>query len=325
MALEQAGLTPDFLRCFDSVPIVMGVAASASHLIEYNAEVISKKGPHKVPLNVRAYPTSATAGAISQVFGFQISPTTISSCCPSGLDAVCDAAKTIREGRADLVLAGAVDSYVTPVTVASFSAINLTTPSTDLPPEEVCRPFDLKRSGAVFSEGAGFLVLERLDSALARGATPLIEILTGARASDSVAVLDGMYKSMEFALRDSGIYPAGVDYICANALSDPEMDLQEIQLIKKVFGRSAYQVPVSSIRGVMGHTMASSGLMQVISCAQAMKHDLIPPTANLTHPDPECDLDHVSLEPRRAKINTAIINCHGLAAENSTLIVKRAK
>jgi len=328
MALEHAGLDTEWLQTHESIPVMLGAAASAGHLFEDVGDVLKMRGPKKVPLTVRGFPPAATAGAISQVFDFQISATTISSCCPSGLDAVDEAVKLIREGRSDLVLAGAVDSYVTPVTVAAFSAVNLTSSSTDFPPEEVCRPFDKKRSGAVFSEGSGFVVLERLDSALARGATPLMEILAGARFTDPAGGENGfvgMRKSMDGALKNAGIYPEQVDYICANAISDPEMDLQEIEMIKRVFGKQAYCMPVSSIRGVLGHALASAGLMQMVACALAMEHQLIPPTANLTDPDPACDLDHVPLVPRRAKVDIAIANSHGMAAENTTLVMKRAE
>jgi len=324
MALEHAGLTPEVLKKEEFVPVILGAAAAANHLIEGNADVLSKKGPHKMPLNVGAFPTAATAGAIAHFFEFQVSATTISSCCPSGLDAVSEAARMIRDGRSDLVLAGAADSYVTPVTVASFSAIGLNSSSTDFPPEEVSRPFDRKHTGVVFSEGAGFFVLERLDSALARGATPLMEILSGARFTGPLDdKFMGMQKSMSSALKNAGIYPHQVDYICANAPSSPQMDIQEVEVIKRVFGKYAYRIPVSSIRGVTGHALASAGLMQLVACALAMKHQLIPPTANLTDPDPECDLDHVPLNPRRAKVDIAIANSNGLVAENSTLAVKR--
>jgi 3-oxoacyl-[acyl-carrier-protein] synthase II len=241
------------------------------------------------------------------------------------LDVVYEASRLIQTGRSDIALAGAVDSYLTPVTVASFAAIRLTSASTDFPPEEVCRPFDKMRSGVVFSEGAGLLVLERLDSALARGAVPLMEIIAGARFTDSVdgGDLDGMYRSMDVALRNSGICPEQVDYICANAPSAPAMDIQEVQVIKKLFGKHAYRIPVSSIHGVTGHALASSALMQMVTCAQTMKHQLVPPTANLTCPDPECDLDHVPLIPRSANVNIAMANGHGMAAENSTLVVRK--
>ncbi|MBN2703963.1 MAG: beta-ketoacyl-[acyl-carrier-protein] synthase family protein [Pontiellaceae bacterium] len=326
-ALNQAGLTPEMLKKEEVVPVMLGVASGANHLIEHNAKVLAEKGAHKMPLNVRAFPPAATAGAIAQVFGFQVSPTTISSCCPSGLDAICEAVKHIRSGRSDLVLAGAVDSYVTPVTVASFYAINLTSPSTDYPPEQVCRPFDKNRSGVVFSEGSGILVLERLDSALARGATPLLEIISGSRFTDSAdgEPLDGMAKSMAGVLNEAGIYPNQVDYICSNSQGHPEMDALEIKMIKRIFKSHAYQIPVTSIRGVLGHALASAGIMQVIACALMIKNSLIPPTANLTEPDPKCDLDHVPGAPRKSNFNTAIINSHGMAAENSTLLVSRVK
>jgi len=329
MAFEQAGLTQELLKKSEPVSLVLGVASSAMHLVEKGFGILSKRGPENLPRTniARAIPPSASALALSRFFGFQASATTISSCCPSGLDAVSEAARLIQDGRSDLVVAGAVDSYVNPITVAGFSAVRLTSSSTDFSPEEVCRPFDLKRSGAVFSEGAGFLVLERLDSALGRGATPLMEIVAGARFTDSVdgGDFDGMFKSMDFSLQNAGIYPDQVDYISADAAGQLTMDIAEAKMIKKVFGGQACRIPVSSIRGVMGHALAAAALMQIITCALAMKHQLIPPTANLTHPDPECDLDHVPLKPRRAKVNIAIANSRGMASENSTLVIKRVE
>lgn len=323
-AIDQAGLTIEELKNKFSIPVVLGAAAAANHLIEGNAEILGQRGPHKIPLNVRAFPTAATAGAIAHIFGLPVSPTTISSCCPSGLDAVSEAARIIRDGRSDLVLTGAADSYVTPVTVASFSAIGLNSSSTEFPPGGISRPFDKDHSGVVFSEGAGFFVLERLEHALARGATPLMEILAGARfTGPENDKFEGMRKSMDFALKDSGIYPEQVDYICANAPGSPQMDIEEVKVIKKVFGQHAYQIPVSSIRGVTGHALAAASFMQLIACALSMKYHLIPPTANLVNPDPECDLDHVPLKPRKGKINIIIVNSNGLVAENSTLVAKR--
>ncbi|MBN2683731.1 MAG: beta-ketoacyl-[acyl-carrier-protein] synthase family protein [Pontiellaceae bacterium] len=324
-ALNQAELTPYMLSREEVTPVIMGVASSATHLVEDGIDVLNRRGASKTPMTVRSIPPAATAGAISQVFGFQISATTISDCCPSGLDAVNEAARMIRDGRTDLVIAGAADSYVTPITVAGFSAVRLTSSSTDFPPEQISRPFDLHRTGAVFSEGSGFLVLERLDSALARGATPLMEIASGARFTDPLGCeeLEGMSKSMTSALKNAGIYPEQVDYICADAASQPTLDLYETNMIKKVFGTQAHKTPISSIRGVMGHALASSSLMQLITCALAIKHKLIPPTANLTCPDPACDLDYVPLIPRQALINTAIINSRGMAKENSTVVVRR--
>ena len=324
-AFNQAGLTAEMLCEEEVVPVILGVASSATHLVEDGVDVLRRRGAAKTPMTVRSIPPAATAGALSHFFNFQASATTISSCCPSGIDAVCEAARLIRDGRSDLVVAGAVDSYVTPITVAGFAAVRLTSSSNELPPEKISRPFDLKRTGAVFSEGAGFLVLERLDAALARGATPLMEILAGARFTDSIDAVElaGMSKSMDLALKNAGIYPQQVDYICADAASQPTMDLFETNMIKKIFGEHAYRIPVSSIRGVMGHALASSSLMQMITCALSMKHQLIPPTANLTEPDPSCDLDYVPLLPRKAKVHIAIANSRGMAKENSTIVMRQ--
>lgn len=328
-ALNQAGLTPEMLKKEEVVPVVMGVASSATHLVEDGIKVMNQRSPAKTPMTVRSIPPAATAGAISHFFDFQISATTISSCCPSGLDATAEAAKLIQDGRTDIAIVGAVDSYVTPITVAGFSAVKLTSSSLDFPPDEICRPFDQNRTGAVFSEGSGFLILERLDSALARGANPLLEILGEARFTDPIGKeneFTGLFRSMDLAIKTSGLNPMQIDYICANAISDPIMDQLEADMIKRVFGESeAHRIPVSSLRGTTGHALASAGLMQIVACAQAMKNNLIPPTANLTNPDPACDLDHVALTPRQSKIDLAIINSHGMAAENSSLIVKRAE
>lgn len=325
MAFEQAGLTPELLKQMDHIPVVMGVASGATHLVEHGVEVLKVRGNLNIRQTVRAIPPAATAGAIAQMFGFQISATTISSCCPSGLDAVTEAARLIREGHSDMVLTGAADSYVTPTTVAGFAAIRINSASTDFPPEQISRPFDLKRTGAVFSEGAGFLVLERLDSALARGARPLMEIVAGARFTDLVdgEELGGIAKSMELALKNAGVYPEQVDYICADSASQPTMDAAEVKMIKRVFGAHAYRIPVSSIRGAMGHALAASALMQMVALAMIMKNQIVPPTANLTYPDPACDLDHVPLVPRQARVEIAIANSRGMAKENSTVLVRR--
>lgn len=175
------------------------------------------------------------------------------------------------------------------------------------------------------AEGAGFLVLERLDSALARGATPYMEILGGATATDDpvAETLEGLFRTMSMALANAGVYPEQIDYICANAPSALALDRAETNLIKKLFGKRAYQIPISSIKGVFGNSLAPGGIWQVITCALSMMHQLIPPTANLTNPDSECDLDYVPLEPRKAEISIALANGHGISKENSTLLVKR--
>jgi 3-oxoacyl-(acyl-carrier-protein) synthase len=325
MAVEHAGLTAEALRGKGLLPLVLGVSCSATDIIGKGMEIVLTHGADKVrPYMVGACQPHAVGAALVQQLGLHASVTTISSACPSGLDAVMAGAKMIREGRADIVLTGGADSALNSAAISGFSAAGIPSLSTDFPPEEISRPFDAKRSGVVLSEGAGFMVLERLDAALARGATPYMEILGGGTVTDAPGAgkMEGLFHSMNLALANGGIYPEQIDYVCANALGDPVGDIIETQLIKRCFGSRAYQIPISSIRGVLGHAMSAAGISQLITCALSMKHQWVVPTANLHDPDPECDLDYVPLKPRRARIHMALINSHGIGGENASVVVK---
>lgn len=322
--MEHSGLVKEAID--RPLALVLGISSGGADIIEKAKEIIMTKGADRVrPYMVGACQPHAIGAALVQYFGIQSSVTTVSEACPSGLEAVVMATKMIQDGRADFVVVGGSDSPLSNTGIAGFAAAGIPSLSNDFPPEEVSRPFDAKRSGVVLSEGAGFLVLERLDSALARGATPYMEILGGATISDTPKAdnMEGLLHSMNMAMRNAGIYPDQVDYICANAVSDSVGDKVETALIKKCFGPRAYQLPVSSIRGVVGHALSAAGMFQLITCALIMKHQLISPTANLHYPDPECDLDYVPLVPRKAKVNIALANSHGIGGENCTVIVKR--
>ncbi len=326
MAVEHAGLTKEVLKGTQPVKIILGISCSAIDVIVKAKEIMMEHGASRIrPHMVGACQPHAIGAALTQQLDVQTSITTLSSACPSGLDAVAEASRMIKDGRSDLVIVGAADSPLSAASVASFVAAGIPSLSTDFSPTEISRPFDAKRSGVVLSEGASFLVLERMDSALARGATPHMEILAGATVTDMPGDdgMEGLFNSMRAALENAGVYPQQVDYICANACSDPIGDKIEVDGIKKLFGQRAFQIPTSSIRGVMGHALAPSGISQVIACALTMKNQTLVPTANLTNIDPECDLDCVPLEPRSAKISVAIANAHGIGGENSTLVMKR--
>ncbi len=327
MALEHAGLTNEILQKYEPLSMVLGISSGASEIIEEAKEIIMTHGAKRVRPRIAECQPFSIGAAVVHLLGFQTSVSTLSNACPSGLDAVNRASQMIRGGEVDLVIVGAADAPLTPTGVAGFAASKIPSFSSDFPPEEISRPFDLKRSGVVLSEGAGFLVLERLDSALARGAEPLMEILDGASVSDTPGAesMEGLRHSMDLAMKNSGVYADQIDYICANAVSDSLGDKAETELIKKTFGKRAYQIPISSIRGVMGHSLAPSSILQVVACVLAMTHQTIPPTANLTCPDPECDLDYVPLNPRKAKVSVALANAHGIGGENSTLIMKRVE
>ncbi|MFA6174206.1 MAG: beta-ketoacyl-[acyl-carrier-protein] synthase family protein, partial [Kiritimatiellales bacterium] len=325
MAVENAGLTKGDLEKNKPLHMVVGICCSAIDIIVKAKEILMTKGADRIrPYMVGACQPHAISAAMVQLLGVQTSVTTVSAACPSGLDAMADALQIIKDGRADLVVVGAADSPLDSSSAASFAAAGIPSRSTDFPPEEVSRPFDAKRSGVVLSEGAGFFVLERLDSALARGAKPIMEVVNGATVTDTPGAegMEGMFHSMQMAITNAGIYPEQIDYICANAVSDRNGDRAETEQIKKLFGTHAYKIPISSIRGVTGHPLAAAGMFQITACALAMIHQTIPPTANLHNPDAECDLDYVPLNPRKSKVEYALANGHGMGGENSTLIMK---
>ncbi|MFA7369901.1 MAG: beta-ketoacyl synthase N-terminal-like domain-containing protein, partial [Kiritimatiellales bacterium] len=308
------------------LPLVMGICSGAVDLIEQAKETVMTRGANRVkPYIVGSCQPHAISAAMVQMLGVQTSVTTISSACPSGLDSVAAAFRMIKEGRADIVIVGAADSPLNIATMASFYTAGLLSVSTDFPPEEISRPFDAKRSGTVAAEGAGFLILERLDSAIARSAAPYMEILGGATVTDSPGSpgMSGLFESMGMAMINAGVYEEQIDYIFANAVSDLHSDRVETEWIKKRFRERAYQIPVVSIRGVMGHPLAPAGMFQMIASALSLQHQIIIPTANLHYPDPFCDLDYVPLQPRHSKLDIVMANGHGMGGENSTVIVKR--
>ncbi len=328
MAIENAGLSKKILQENAPVSMVLGISSNPVDITQEVTEILLTHGASRVrPSMAGACQPFSIGAALVDFLDIRMSVTTISAACPSGLDAVAVATKKIKEGGVDVVIVGTADSPLNISTVAAFIKAGIPSLSTDFPPEEISRPFDAKRSGVVLSEGAGFLVLERLDSALSRGAEPLMEILGGATVTDTPGSggMEGLFHSMNMAIKNAGIYPEQVDYICANATSDPLADKTETQLIKKIFGARAYQLPISSIRGVTGHSLAPAGMSQVIACALTMKHQTLLPTANLTNPDPECDLDYVPLKSRKAGINVALANSHGLGGENSTVVMKTVR
>ena len=325
MAIEHAGLSREILSEMSPLSMVLGISSGGADIIEKAKEIIMTKGADRVrPYMVGACQPHAIGAALVQYLNVLTSVSTISEACPSGLNAVSAATQQIKAGKADLIIVGGADSPLSNTGVAGFSAAGIPSLSTDFPPEEISRPFDSKRSGVVLSEGAGFLVLERMDSALARGATIYMEVLGGASMTDppSGKDMDGLLYSMQASMKNAGVRFSDIDYICANAVSDPIGDKAETDLIKECFGDYAELIPISSIRGVMGHSLSAAGMFQLVACALMMKTNMIFPTANLTNPDPECNLDYVPLVPRRAKVNTALVNSHGIGGENCTIVVR---
>jgi 3-oxoacyl-[acyl-carrier-protein] synthase II len=210
--------------------------------------------------------------------------------------------------------------------MASFASAGLSS-TRNTEPERASRPFDLLRDSGIISEGAGMLILENYETAVARGVSPHLEITGYGTQGDNYASdeLFGLGQTMRHALEIAGKKPEEIDYICAYGPGHPALDIVETDMIKRVFGHRAYSVPVSSIKGVTGNALSAAGPHQMITCALCFKHNIIPPTANYEVSDPRCDLDYVPRRFRNRRINTALINVRGLGGGNSSMVVERVR
>jgi 3-oxoacyl-[acyl-carrier-protein] synthase II len=323
MALEDANIDLHNLDLPSPTPVVIGVSTSAMDVLERGFQELTDRGPRAVsPGVVVNCQPQAPANVIADRLGVTAHAATVSSACPSGLDAIADAAAMIRWGEAEIAIAGGADSPITPLGMASFIACGLSSYRNG-EPEKADRPFDLSRDSGVISEGAAVFVLENLERAEARGAHVYVEI-TGhskQRDLDPAAPATGLEHSMKMALANSQRGVNDVDYISAYGPGHPVLDAVEVDMIKRVFGDRAYSIPVSSIKGVTGNALAAGGCFQVASTALTIRDQTIAPTTNCETSDPGFDLDFVANGPRKATVGCALINVRGLGGSASTMIV----
>lgn len=248
--------------------------------------------------------------------------------CAASTQAIGEAMEILRRGDADVMIGGGAHSMIHPFGVTGFN--RLTALSTyNENPQRASRPFDANRGGFVLGEGAGMVVLETLDHAKARGAKILAEVVGYGSTADAFRITDqhpdgeGAIVAMTEALRDAGLTPQDVHYINAHGTGTKENDGNETLAIKKVFGDHARNVPVSSIKSMMGHLIAAAGAVELITCVLAIRDQILPPTMNYETPDPECDLDYVPNVARKAKVDVALSNSFGFGGQNDTIIVRR--
>ncbi|MGW1911480.1 beta-ketoacyl-[acyl-carrier-protein] synthase family protein [Streptomyces sp. NPDC002076] len=254
--------------------------------------------------------------------------TMVSDGCTSGLDAVGYAVQLIREGSADVMVAGATDTPISPIVVACFDAIKATTTRND-DPEHASRPFDGSRNGFVLAEGAAMFVLEEYEAARARGARIYAEV-TGYATRCNAYHMTGLKKdgremaeAIRTALDESRLDPTAVDYINAHGSGTKQNDRHETAAFKRSLGEHAYDIPVSSIKSMVGHSLGAIGSIEIAACALAIEHGVIPPTANLHQPDPECDLDYVPLTAREQRVDTVLTVGSGFGGFQSAMVLRR--
>lgn len=248
--------------------------------------------------------------------------------CAASTQAVGEATMMIRKGDADIIIAGGAHSMIHPLGLTGFNRLTALSTRNDSP-ETASRPFSKTRDGFVLGEGAAVIILESLSSAKKRGVEILAEIIGYGSSSDAFRVTDmheegrGAALAITAAIKDAGITINDIDYINAHGTSTAENDSIETKAIKKVFGDRAKNVPISSVKSMLGHLIGAAGAAEIITCICAIRDNILPPTINLQDPDPELDLDYVPNKPRKAQINTVIKESFGFGGQNNVIILKR--
>ena len=248
--------------------------------------------------------------------------------CAASTQAIGEATEILRRGDADVMIGGGAHSMIHPFGVTGFNRLTALSTFNEDPPK-ASRPFDAQRGGFVLGEGAGMVILETLEHARARNAPILAEVAGYGSTADAFRITDqdpngrGAIVAMQEALADAGMTPADIDYINAHGTGTKENDGNETSAIKSVFGGRAASCPVSSIKSMMGHLIAAAGAVELICCVLSIRDQMLPPTMNLHHRDPECDLDYVPNQARAAKVNVVMSNSFGFGGQNDTIIVKR--
>ncbi|HYV04428.1 MAG TPA: beta-ketoacyl-ACP synthase II [Blastocatellia bacterium] len=297
-------------------------------VIEREHEKYLRGGPGKIsPFFIPAAIVNLAAGQVSIRFGLKGPNSATCTACSTGAHAVGDSFKIIQRGDADAMVCGGAEAAITPMGVGGFAAMRaLSTRNDD--PEHASRPFDLDRDGFVIGEGAGILVLEELEHALARGAKIYAEISGYGMSSDAFHITqpsedgDGAIRVMRNALKDAGIEPHEVGYINAHGTSTHYNDKLETMAIKRVFGDSSGSIPVSSTKSMMGHLLGAAGGVEAGVIALALRDQIVPPTVNYEKPDPDCDLDYVPGTARRVQMRYALSNSFGFGGTNAALLMK---
>ncbi len=329
LAREDAGLEIDDGNA-ERVATVVGSGMGGLPLIEHMHGVWRDRGPRRVsPFFIPGLIANMASGQISIRHGAKGPNTCPTTACTTGLHGVGDAFRMIQHGYADAAFAGGTEATTSDLALAGFGAMKALSVRND-EPTRASRPWDVGRDGFVLGEGAGVLILEEREAALARGAHACAEILGYGMSADAYHVSapqpdgDGAARVMQAALDDARVAPERVDYINAHGTSTPLGDIAEVRAIKRVFGDHAYRLAVSSTKSSTGHLLGAAGGVEAGLLALAVDRQVLPPTLNLDEPDEECDLDFVPHEPREAKIDVALTNSFGFGGTNGALVMARA-
>ncbi|MFC1941384.1 beta-ketoacyl-ACP synthase II [Chloroflexota bacterium] len=327
-AVEKSGLKINSSNQ-DKIAIVVGSGIGGLTTLFEQMKVLLESGPEKVsPFLAPMMISDMAAAQVSITLGVKGLNLCTTSACSSGSDAIGVAYELIKRGDIQAALAGGSEAIVNPIGITAFNALKALSTRND-EPQLASRPFDTERDGFIISEGACLLVLESLAHAQKRGANVMAEIIAYGASADAYHVTqpaedgDGAARAMQLALDKAGLASSEIDYINAHGTSTQLNDKMETKAIKTVFGDYAYRIPISSTKSMTGHLIGAAGAVEAAICSMVIQHGIIPPTINLTHPDPECDLDYVPNVSRQVEVTTTLSNSFGFGGHNSVLILRK--
>lgn len=311
--------------------VLVGSGIGGLDEIELQHSVLFDRGPDRIsPFMIPKLIINAASGNLSVRWKLRGPNTSVCTACASGTNAIGDAFRMIQYGMADVMVTGGTEAALTPMGIAGFARMGALSVRNDAP-QEASRPFDVDRDGFVLSEGAGIMVLEELEFARRRGARILAEVCGYGLSSDATHLTSpdpqgtGAARAIQAAITDAGLKPDDIDYINAHGTSTPLGDVAETNAIRTVFGQHADALAVSSTKSQLGHLLGASGGVESVFCVQALERQVAPPTINLDHPDPQCDLDYIPHEPRRMRIRCAMKNSFGFGGHNACLIFRECR
>lgn len=324
-ALAQAGLriTPENA---ERIGVLIGSGIGGMNFFERQHQILLERGPGRLsPFLIPGMIVNLASGQVSIRTGAKGPNSAVCTACATGTHAIGDSFRLVQNGFADAMISGGSEGVITPLAVGGFCAMKALSTRNDTP-QSASRPFDAGRDGFVMGEGSGIVILEELEHAKRRGARILAEVAGYGMSSDAYHISapsedgDGPIRVMKATLADAGVAPEDVSYINAHGTSTPAGDRIETIAIKAVFGEHARTIPVSSTKSSMGHLLGAAGGVESAICVLAVGRDLIPPTLNLTTPDPDCDLDYVPQLSRKGEVRWALNNSFGFGGTNASIL-----
>ena len=327
-AIKDAGLDLD-AEDRERVGVLIGCGAGGLPETDQQSVVMNRRGALRIsPFYIPVMLVNMCSANVSRVFQLLGYTNTCVTACAASTQAIGEAAEVIRRGAADVILTGGAEAGICELGMGGFSTIHALS-TRDCPPGEASRPFDADRDGFVPAEGSAMFVMESLEHAKARGAEIYAEVTGWGVSSDAFHLVQphdegkGAALAIKLALEDAGRNIEDIDYINAHGTSTPLNDKSETLAIKRAFGDHAYNVPVSSTKSMIGHSLGASGSMEALACIGSIRDQVLHPTINLDTPDPDCDLDYIPNEARETEVNVTLSNSFGFGGQNACLVIER--